>query len=86
MAQTLATKLLKLPLSALAEAAECDESGACRIRANERPLKLFAWLRVIDLCGYKLVSKEKECVPADELRMLRRLYAQHYEAIWDDPE
>lgn len=86
VAQALATKLLKLPLSAIAEVLGCDESGACRVRANERPCTLMAWLRLVDLCGYKLVSKEKECIPADELRMLRRCYAQHHEALFDEPE
>jgi hypothetical protein len=75
-AQLIATKLLKLPLSEIAEAAECDESGACRIRANERPCKLSTWLKLIDLCGYKLVSKEKFCVPRNEYDMLQAAYLE----------
>lgn len=28
----------------------------------------------MDALGWKLVSKSKQCVPADELKMLRRAY------------
>lgn len=75
LAQTICTRLLRTPLVAIAEAVGCDESGASRIRANERACSLNAWLRLMDMLGYKLVSKQKQCVPADELKMLRRAYA-----------
>jgi hypothetical protein len=75
-AQLIATKLLKLPLSAIAEALGVDESGACRVRANERPCTLSSWLKLMDLCGYKLVSKEKFCVPRTEYDMLHAAYVE----------
>lgn len=75
LAQVICTKLLRTPLAEIAEAVGCDESGASRIRANERACSLNAWLRLMGHLGYKLVSKEKLCIPADELRMLRRAYA-----------
>lgn len=75
LAQVICTKLLRTPLAEIAEAAACDVSGASRIRANERPCTLNAWLRLMDLLGYKLVSKTKLCMPQDEARMLRRAYA-----------
>lgn len=74
LAQAICTKLLRTPLAEIAEAVGCDASGASRIRANERPCTLNAWLKLMDTLGYKLVSKGKMCVPADELRMLRRAY------------
>lgn len=73
-AQVLCTKLLKTPLNEIAEAVGCDVSGASRIRANERPCTLNGWLKLMDVLGYKMVSKQKLCVPADELKMLRRAY------------
>jgi hypothetical protein len=89
LAQVIATKLLKMPLQAIAETLGCDETAACRVRANERAVSLTGWLALMLLCGYKLVSKDKECVPKDELAMLRRTYAQVHglsELQWDDPE
>lgn len=74
LAQVICTKLLRTPLADIAEAAGCDTSGASRIRANERPCTLNAWLRLMDRLGYKLVSKGKLCMPQDEARMLRRAY------------
>lgn len=75
-AQLLATRLLKIPLSAIAQALGCDESGACRVRANERPCTLSGWLKLIDLCGYKLVGKDKMCVHQDEFALYRRAYLE----------
>lgn len=66
--------MLRTPLAEIAEAVGCDVSGASRVRANERPCTLNAWLRLINLIGYKLVSKDKLCMPHDEARMLRRAY------------
>lgn len=83
----LSTKLLKLPLAEIADVIGKDETGACRVRAGERPCTLAEFCRLVDLCGFKLVSKEKECVPRDELAMLRRTYARlHGVDLWDDPE
>lgn len=75
VAQVICTRLLRTPLSAIAEAAGTDESGASRIRSNERGCTINAWLRLVDLLGYKLVNKSKLCMEADEARMLRRSYA-----------
>jgi hypothetical protein len=89
LVQTIATRLLKLPLSAIAETLHCDESAACRVRANERAVTLNGWLALMELLGYKLVSRDKQCVSADELRMLRRTYAQVHslnDGLWSDPE
>ena len=74
LAQVICTKLLRTPLKDIAEAVGCDDTGASRIRANDRPCTLNAWLKLMDMLGYKLVSKGKLCVPEDELRMLRRAY------------
>jgi hypothetical protein len=73
--QTICTKLLRTPLNQLAEAAGTDVSGASRIRAGERACSLSAWLRVMALIGFKLVAKDKLCVPAAELKMLRSAYS-----------
>jgi hypothetical protein len=75
LAQVICTRLLRTPLKEIAEAVGCDDTGASRIRANDRACTLNAWLRLMDLLGFKLVSKAKQCVPADELKVLRRAYA-----------
>jgi hypothetical protein len=75
LAQVVCTRLLRTPLKDIAEAVGCDDTGASRIRANDRACTLNAWLRLMDLLGFKLVSKAKQCVPADELKVLRRAYA-----------
>jgi hypothetical protein len=89
LAQVIATKLLKLPLAAIADTLHVDETAACRVRANERAVTLNGWLALVELLGYKIVSRDKQCVPADELRMLRRTYAQVHslsDLQWEDPE
>jgi hypothetical protein len=83
----LTTRLLKIPLSAIAEAIGKDESAACRIRSNERPCTLTEFCSLLDLAGFKLVSKGKQCIDGDELAMLRRVYAAHHNVdLWADPE
>jgi hypothetical protein len=83
----LTTRLLKIPLQAIAEAIGKDESAACRIRSNERPCTLTEFCSLLELAGFKLVSRDKQCVPADELAMLRRVYAAHHNVdLWTDPE
>jgi hypothetical protein len=83
----LTTRLLKIPLSAIAEALKKDESAACRIRSLDRPCTLSEFCALLDVAGFKLVPKDKQCVPADELAMLRRVYAAHHNVdLWDDPE
>jgi len=51
-------------------------------------VNVIEFLKIVDLLGYKLVSKSKECVPADELRMLRRHYAATHgiDPFTEDPE
>lgn len=78
LAQIICTRLLKLPLTDIAEAIGCDVSGASRVRANERAVTVQGWLKLIDLCGYKLVSKGMKCIPEDELNMLRRSYWERH--------
>lgn len=73
--QTICTKLLRTPLAQLAEAAGTDVTGASRIRAGERACSLASWLKVMGLIGFKLVGRDKLCVPASELKMLRSAYA-----------
>ena len=66
-----------------------DESVVSRLRSGERSVNLFEFIKVIDFLGYKLVSKEKECVPRDELKMLRRTYAEVHgvgELDWSETE
>jgi hypothetical protein len=89
LAQVIATRLLKLPLAAIAETLHVDETAACRVRANERAVTLNGWLALMELVGYKIVPRDLQCVPGDELRMLRRTYADKHglsELQWDDPE
>ncbi len=45
------------------------------MRANEKPLTLRIWLKVMDFLGYKLVGKDKLCTSAEEMYMLRLGYA-----------
>lgn len=75
MAQVICTRLLKTPLEKIAEALETDTSGASRVKSGERGCTVQAWLRLMDLLGYKLVNKTKLCMEADEARVLRRAYA-----------
>jgi hypothetical protein len=83
----LTTRLLRVPLSAIADAIGKDESAACRIRSNERPCTLTEFCALLDLAGFKLVSKGKQCIDAEELQMLRRVYAAHHRVLdWEEPE
>lgn len=60
--QELSTRLLKVPLAAIADAIDKDETAACRIRANERPCTLSEFGKLIDLAGLKVVDKTRVCV------------------------
>lgn len=85
--QALSTRLAKLDLGEIAEALRLDPSTACKIRSGERNCTVTQLCILLDLVGLKLVSKEKQCVPADELAMLRRSYARLHEVdLWSDPE
>lgn len=74
LAQVICTRLLRTPLEVIAEAVDCDTSGASRIRSGERACSVNGWLRLMDALGYKLVNKTKLCMEGDEARMLRRAY------------
>lgn len=83
----LATRLLKQSVRDIADALDKDESTASRVRASERAVTIQEFCDLLDLAGLKLVSKEKLCVHADELAMLRRVYALHNKVdLWSDPE
>jgi hypothetical protein len=66
-----------------------DKSVISRLRSGERAVNFTELLRLINFLGYKVVSKEKECIHRDELKMLRRTYAEVHgvgELDWDLPE
>lgn len=89
LAQVLATKLLRAPGKELAVLLEKDESVISRLRSGERAVNLFEFLKVLNFLGYKVVSKDKECIHRDELKMLRRTYAEVHgvgELDWSEPE
>lgn len=86
-AQMVATRLLKQSVRDIADALDKDESTASRVRASERAITIQEFCDLLDLIGLKLVDKQKQCVPADELSMLRRVYALHNRVdLWSDPE
>jgi hypothetical protein len=86
--QALSTRLAKLDLDAIAEVlGNKDASTACKVRSNERNCTVSQFCDLLELAGLKLVSKEKQCIDADELTMLRRCYARlHGINLWEDPE
>lgn len=85
--QVLSTRLAKLDLDAIAEVIGKDDTTACKVRSNERPCTVSQFCALLDIAGLKLVTKEKQCVAADELAMLRRCYARlHGINLWEDPE
>ena len=75
MEQKVCSQLLALTTADLAKALGKDDTGtASRIRAGERSCSWQVWMRLMDFIGYKLVSKDKLCVPDYELQMLRDAY------------
>jgi hypothetical protein len=89
LSQVIATKLLRAPGIELARLLEKDESVISRLRSGERAVNLFEFLKVLHYLGYKVVSQDKECIHRDELKMLRRTYAEVHgvgELDWDTPE
>lgn len=85
--KALSTRLAKLDLDIIAEVIGKDDTTACKVRSNERPCTVSQFCALLELAGLKLVSKDKLCVPADELAMLRRVYAAHHNVdLWSDPE
>lgn len=85
--KVLSTRLAKLDLDIIAEVIGKDDTTACKVRSNERPCTVSQFCALVDLAGLKLVTKEKQCIDADELQMLRRCYARLYDIdLWDDPE
>lgn len=86
-AKTLSTRLARLELDAIAEVIGKDDTTACKVRSNERPCTVSQFCALLELAGLKLVTKEKQCINADELEMLRRSYARlHNIDLWEDPE
>ena len=86
--QVLSTRLTRLGGAELARAICKDESTASRILSGERGCTLGDFCTLLDLANLKLVDKSKHCVPADELRMLRRVYAlvTARDLMFEDPE
>lgn len=86
--QVLSTRLNKLGGSTLAKALSKDESTASRILSGERGCTIEEFCQLLDLVGLKVVGVEKHCVPADELRMLRRVYSNIIarDLVWEDAE
>lgn len=74
--QKICAQLLALSTDDIARAIGKDDTGtASRIRSGERSCSWMVWTRLMDFIGYKLVSKDKLCVPDYELRMLRDSYS-----------
>lgn len=89
LAQVITTKLLRASGIELARHLEKDESVVSRLKSGERAVNFLEFFKVIDFLGYKIVGKQMKCVPEDELRMLRRTYAEVHgvgELDWDAPE
>lgn len=86
-AQKVAHRLLKKSVREIAEALQKDESTASRVRAGERAITIQEFCDLLSLIGFKLVDTNMQCVPADELAMLRRCYAAHHNVdLFSDPE
>lgn len=86
-AQSLATRLLRCSVEEIARAIDKDTSTASRVRAGERACTVAEFCELLELVGLKLVSTDKQCVPADELKMLRRCYAAHHNVdLWEEAE
>lgn len=86
--QVISTKLIRADGKELAALLQKDESVISRLRSGERSVNLFEFLKVMHFLGYKLVSKDKICVEADELNMLRRHYMHTHGGLqdWGDEE
>lgn len=86
--QVLSTRLQRMGGQEVARAIHKDESTASRILSGERGCTIEDFCTLLELVGLKLVSKEKHCIAADELRMLRRVYttATSRDLLWEDPE
>lgn len=84
----LSTHLARLTGEQLMSACDCDHTTASRIASGQRGATFGQWCSLIDLMGFKVVSKDKQCISPDELRMLRRHYSATTAAnlLWEDPE
>lgn len=51
-----------MPLEAIADAVNKDESTACRIRTGEARLTVHEFCALVDAAGKKLVGKGQYCV------------------------
>jgi hypothetical protein len=54
--------LAKVPLEEIARAIGKDDTAACKVRSGERAATIAELMKLIPLCGLKLVDKDKICV------------------------
>jgi hypothetical protein len=86
--QSLSTRLARLSGDDIARAIGADVTTASRVASDQRGATLSQWCALIELAGLKLVSQDKHCIAGDELRMLRRVYANVIarDLVWEDAE
>lgn len=69
--QRITTALLRAAPAVLMERLHLDKAAISRLKSGERAVNFFDMLGVADILGYKMVSKDKLCVPDYELHTLR---------------
>lgn len=90
--QALSIRVNRLSGEEIARELCCDLSTASRIASDQRGATMSQWLKLLDLCGLKLVSKDKLCVSRDEFEFMRRTTAraianeQIAATLFEDPE
>ena len=87
--QRIATLLLRAEETDLIALLGKDKSVISRLRSGERAVNFTELLKVLNFLGYKVVSKQKECIAKDELAMLRRHYIHTHGGLtpdWDEAE
>lgn len=87
--QRITTLLLRADPSDLIALLGKDKSVISRLQSGERAVNFFELLKVLNFLGYKIVSKQKECIAKDELAMLRRHYIHTHGGLtpdWDEVE
>lgn len=57
-----ATRIANVPLEEIARVLGKERTQACRIRSGEKEATLQDLVRLLPLCGLKLVDKDKVCV------------------------
>lgn len=89
---TLSTRLARLTGKEIGDACNCDHTQASRIASGQRGATINEWCNLLDLMGFKLVSKEKVCISPDRLRFLEQTTAralaneQVAAVLWEEPE